>query len=349
MKTPHVTVCVPAYNASRTISRTIDSILAQDYPNFDVLVCDNSSSDDTKKIVKAYEEMGIKYVLNPVYATLGESNWNYVLSKAEGPLIALYHADDIYTPTMLRKQVEFLQANENVSSVFTMSQTIDDHDKPIRLGNFELPKEYKSKQIFSFQELFNAVLKYGTITMVPTMLTRKNVITKVGDFNWKKFHSAADIDLYLRMAKKWPIGIIDEQLHLYRLSAQQGTALINKSRTHLAHFFNVIDNYLSLNEVRKFVNKDSLKIYTMYRSADQVYCAINYVLVEKETEALKLLDDAISYKVFFTAINKPRQFIQIFFGVILKIGIKIGIGAKISQIGILAYTRYQNMRRKPIK
>jgi glycosyltransferase involved in cell wall biosynthesis len=73
LKTPHVTICVPAYNAARTIGKTIDSILVQDYPNYDVLVCDNLSSDDTAEIVKTYHEKGVNYCLNPAYETFGES------------------------------------------------------------------------------------------------------------------------------------------------------------------------------------------------------------------------------------------------------------------------------------
>ena len=93
---PHVTVCIPAYNAAKTISRTIDSILTQDYPNYDVLVSDNFSSDDTFRIVESYKERCVCCFLNPDQKTWNASeNFNHALSLASGPLIALYHADDL--------------------------------------------------------------------------------------------------------------------------------------------------------------------------------------------------------------------------------------------------------------
>jgi len=348
-KLPHVTICVPAYNAARTIQRTLDSILAQDYPNFDVLVCDNLSSDDTAQIVKKYADKGVRYFLNPVQEKWGESNWNHALTLAEGPLIALYHADDIYTPTMVGRQVEFLQKNHQASAVFTMSQTIDEQDRPIRMGNLKLPKEYRDKELFSFPDFFNAVLKYGTITVVPTMMTRKTVIEKVGNFNWQQFCSAADIDLFLRMAQIGPIGIINEPLHLYRISSQQGSAQINKYRTHLAHFFKAIDYYLNSTKVRKLVKREALNMYSMYRSADQVLCAINLVLEDRITEASNLLGEVISWGAFLVAYHKPLQLVKLTFGVVLMATLRLGMGKIIARSGNAAYRWYQAIMRNPIK
>jgi glycosyltransferase involved in cell wall biosynthesis len=349
MNWPKVTICVPVRNGALTIRRTLDSILAQDYPNFEIIVSDNCSDDDTASIVQEYAEQGVQYYFNPKLEEWGESNWNHILSLAKAPFIALYHADDLYTSTMVSRQIEFLQAHADVSAVFTMTRTIDEQDRPIRLGNFKLPEEYQGQDIFSFPDLFNTVLKYGTITIVPTMMTRKNVLDKVDNFNWQQFCSAADIDLYLRMAQICPVGIIDEPLHRYRISAQQGTIQINRARTHLGHFFQVIDHYLTLSEVHKLVDQEALKMYKMYRSADQVYCAINFVLQDKKIQALNLLDEAICCEIFLSAYHRPRQLIQIVFGAILKTSLRLGIGKIIAQIGDIAYNRYRVMRCKSIK
>ena len=115
---PKVTICVPVRNGSRTIRRTLDSLLNQDYPNYEIIVSDNCSDDDTAKIISQYASNRVKYYFNQVLEKWGggESNWNHILTLAEGPLIALYHADDIYTPTMVRRQVEFLEAHPQVSA-----------------------------------------------------------------------------------------------------------------------------------------------------------------------------------------------------------------------------------------
>jgi len=349
LETPHVTICVPVHNAARTINRTLNSILAQDYLNYDVLVCDNLSSDDTAKIVKTYEGKGVRYFLNPVREKWGESNWNHALSLAEGPLIALYHADDLYTPTMVRRQVEFLQKHHQASAVFTMSQRIDEQDRPIRMGNIKLPEEYQGQDIFPFPDLFNAVLKHTNILVVPTMMTKKSVFDKAGNFNWQKFCSAADIDLYLRMAQIGPIGIIDEPLHRYRISPQQGTNLINKSRTHLAHFFWVIDYWLFQPDMNQFVESSARSTYYMHRSSDQVFCAMNFALQGQTKEACTLLNEAITWNAFSLAYHNPRKFIQLTFGVILMLNLRLGIGKVIARSGDIAYRCYQAIMRNPIE
>ena len=148
---PQVTICVPVRNGESTICRTLDSILAQDYPNIEIIVSDNCSTDETAKNVQCYSGCGVNYYLNPQLEAYGESNWNHILSLAKGPLIALYHADDIYTPTMVRRQVEFLEAHSETSAVFTMSQTIDEQDRPIRMGCFRLPKKLRGQEFFIIQ------------------------------------------------------------------------------------------------------------------------------------------------------------------------------------------------------
>lgn len=346
---PHVTICVPAYNASRTISRTLESILSQDYPNYDVLVCDNLSSDDTARIVKTYERNGVRYFLNPVNEKWGENNWNHALSLAEGPLIALYHADDLYTSTMVRRQVEFLQKNHHASAVFTSSQRIDEQDRPIRLGNITLPHEYKGKDIFSFPDLFNAALKYGTITVVPTMMASKSVLNKVGNFNWQQFYTAADIDLYLRMAQVSHIGIIDEPLHRYRISPQQGTSVIDKSRTHLAHFFWVMDSWLAKPEVHQCTESSSQKIYEMYRAADHVVCAMNFLLQGNQNQAKLLLSKELKLSHVVTATQRPQKLKSLLSGIVFLWSIRLGLGT-LSGRCIYKLQRLNMQRKfKPLK
>ncbi len=139
---PRVAICVPVRNGARTIQRTLDSLLNQDYPNYEIIVSDNYSNDDTANIVSQYASNGVKYFFNPVLEKWGaESNWNHILTLAEGPFIALYHADDIYTPTMVQRQVDFFLKYPEASAVFAMTQTIDEYDRPIKRGNIKLPQE----------------------------------------------------------------------------------------------------------------------------------------------------------------------------------------------------------------
>jgi len=349
LKTPRVTICVPARNAAITISRTLDSILAQDYPNYEVFVCDNSSTDNTIEIVKGYQNRGVRYYINPDISGGAEANWNYALNLAEGPLVAIYHADDIYAPDMVRKQVEFMQVNSSASAVFTMSERINEKDQPIRVGNLKLPKEFKGQDLFSFPELFNAVLKYGTITIVPTMMARKSILDKVGNFDWQQFYSASDIDLYLRIAKIGPIGIIDEPLHKYRLSPTQGSNSINKTRTHLAHFFWVLDAWLSNNENNQVVKPINYKIYKLNRVVDQISSAKNLLIMGKHNQAGIMLIKELKLTHFFTAFQQPVNLTPLIGGIIMLVSIKLGLGTLSGKFMEKAKNLKSQWQLKPVK
>ena len=352
-ETPLVSVCLPAYNAEETLAKTLDSILAQDYKNLEIIVCDNHSTDQTAKIAKAYAKLGVRYLLSPDSVAKeplcpGESNWNYILGQATGPYLALYHADDLYAPDMVRKQVEFLQHNPTVSSVFTMTQMIDELDRPIRRGSTSLPDEYKDKSTFNFAELFNASLKYGNIIITPTLMTRKETLTSVGDFNYREFFTAADLALWLRMSQWRPIGIINEPLHKYRVSANKTSSLANKSRSNIAHYFLVMDYYLNKEKTKRLVQKGALNTYTTYKCSDQVFCAVNLIMKGKMSEAKKVLDKALKWDALHPLSSKPRHFLQIIYGWLLKATFLLGLENTMGRLGHLVYTDYRAKKTKPL-
>lgn len=343
-----VTICVPVRNGARTISRTLDSILAQDYPNFEIIVSDNCSDDETAEIVRGYAAHGVRYYLNPQLEIYAENNWNHILSLAAGPFIALYHADDIYTPTMVRRQVEFLETHPETSAVFTMMRTIDEQDRPIRMGSMRLPEELRGQDRFDFPEFFNAVLKYCTFVPVPTMLTRRAVLDKAGNFRWQMFATAADVDLYLRMARNCgPIGVIDEPLHHYRISNMQGTAQIAKNRTELPDFHRVIDAHLNDPEEKRTAQPQSLAFYELLRSSDLLTCAINLLVQGRMAEACARLRAALRRQNFATAISRPRMFIRLLVSLWLLVSAYLGLGTLAGMWARRVYAHRNAWWRKP--
>lgn len=323
---PHVTICVPAFNAARTLARTLDSLLAQDYGDLEVLVCDNLSTDGTAQIAGRYASRGIQYVLNPTPCRWGEENWNHALSLAQGPLIALYHADDIYKPTMVRRQVEFLVRHPEVCSVFTMTERIDLEDRPIRLGTTRLPAELRGRSVFGFEELLNSILRHGDFICTPTMMTRVETLRAVGSFSPEIFASAADLDLWLRMARWRPVGIIDDPLHRYRVHPHQGSQVMERDRTHPAHFFKVIDSYLKLPEVAGIVEPQALRVYELARATDLVHCAMN-ALASGETDlGRRYLSRAMAWRHMVTALERPRALGKMLVGLGLMIATRLGTG-----------------------
>lgn len=308
---PKVTVCVPVRNGARTIRRTLDSLLSQDYPNFEVIVSDNCSDDKTAEIIQEYADQGVKYFLNPKLGKWAESNWNYILSLAEGTFIALYHADDLYTSTMVSRQVEFLRNRTKASVVFTKTQTIDEFDRQIRNGLRRLPGELKGREEFDFPDLLNAVLKHHNFLTVPTMMARKEALDKAGSFDLR-FCTAADIDLWFRLSQLGTVGIIDEPLHRYRISENQGSAQLFKLRTYRAHFLQVMDHYLSIPEFRRLVSAEAFCFYKMHGITDDILRAMNMFYMGDEADARALIESAVlrpEFKKGLRTKNFARHFL----------------------------------------
>lgn len=106
-----VSVCVPAFNAARTIVETLESIRAQDYENFDIVVVDNASTDGTGDLVRAFDDDRIRLHTNTNVVPMAE-NWNRALGLATGDLVKLVCADDLITPRCLSEQVGSMQDPE---------------------------------------------------------------------------------------------------------------------------------------------------------------------------------------------------------------------------------------------
>ena len=114
-----VSIITPAYNSAKIIIQTIDSVLAQTYTNWEMIIVDDKSTDHTKKIISEYmqKDNRIKYILleensGPAVAR------NRAIEEAEGRYIAFLDADDLWMPVKLEKQIAFMQ-RENIALSYT--------------------------------------------------------------------------------------------------------------------------------------------------------------------------------------------------------------------------------------
>ena len=122
-----VTVAIPTYNSGeRFLSDAIDSVLAQSYEHFEILIADNCSPDNTADVVASYEDPRIRYVKHQ--ENLGANgNFNYCVEHARGEYLLLLSDDDLIDPDFLQTCVEAAQGRDNVGFVRTGARTIDKH------------------------------------------------------------------------------------------------------------------------------------------------------------------------------------------------------------------------------
>jgi glycosyltransferase involved in cell wall biosynthesis len=323
-KQPLVSICIPLYNSEKTIVSTIQSIINQTYQNLEIIIVDNASTDNTLHLVGKFNDSRITIYKNSM--NIGaEKNFDKCIELATGDYIAIYHSDDLYEPEIVQKQVQAFQHNPSIGAVFTMADHINENNQVV--GEFELPRELKNREIYYFSEIFTSILKNGNFLVCPSAIAKSEIYKELIPFNSEKFGSSADLDMWLRILERRPISILNKKLMSYRISSTQGKYVYNYLRTDEADFFKVIDYYLSDRTHTMNVPLGALNNYEFRRYTDNVIRAINYIEKGHSENAKKLLQHSLSLMVFNVAIKrieKPKLLIFLVFSVILLITIHLG-------------------------
>ena len=141
---PDVSIIMPAFNASETISDAITSVVSQDFPDWELLVVDDASEDDTRAIVESFraKESRIRLIENPVNRGRIESR-NLAIELAQGRYIAFLDSDDFWLPTKLSRQVALMESERAVLSYTAYRKFRDDDGASSRVVNVPLALSYE--------------------------------------------------------------------------------------------------------------------------------------------------------------------------------------------------------------
>ena len=221
-----ISIILPVYNAERFIEESIQSILNQTYDNFELIICNDASTDKSHSIIEAIKDERIIYVQNKSnIGYLKTINRLFALSKAE--LIAFQDADDISHKLRLAKQVDYLNKNDLISIVGTNFNLINLKGDIIRSRNMIDDPDRLSEEIL----IRNPFQK-------PSILFRRKVYDKIGGFRegfLKLKNISEDYDWLLRASLFFRFGNINSPEPLYNYRSIP-TAM-TKDFTELSQFF----------------------------------------------------------------------------------------------------------------
>ena len=211
-----VSVMVLTYNRSNLLKETIESILNQTFKDFEIIIVDNYSIDNTEEVVKSYNDNRIKYFKNKNYGLIA-INKNFAIKQSSGEYIASCDDDDLWFPKKLEKQLTEFEKDESIGLVCS--------------NGFYLYKNDKKRKIFNSRDTyfsFKKLLKINKIICC-SVLIKKNVFDDIGIFDEDnpKIFTAEDYEMWLRIAKKYKIKYIGEPLIKYRVHDN------NLSKKHL--------------------------------------------------------------------------------------------------------------------
>ena len=205
---PLISVVIPAYNAGQFLDETLESVLSQTYENWECIIVNDGSTDNTESVAKKWCEKDSRFRLtNKENGGLSSArNWGIKESKAE--YIAFLDADDILTSDNLEVRINVL-IEQNVDLVATKLQHFTDKLPKVSKNNARQDVLYYAKEGLTQLMAFNKVTP-------STVLCKKSVMDEVGGFTWHK--KAEDLHCWLKVLfAGYKIYRIDETLLLYRL------------------------------------------------------------------------------------------------------------------------------------
>ena len=190
-----ISIIIPVYNRIKLLPRSIDSILNQTYKNFELIIIDDCSNDDIKKIIKNYKDNRIKYIRNKKNMGVSYSR-NIGIKKSMYDLIAFLDSDDKWLPDKLNQQLQYFEKNPDINIVHT-------EEIWIRNGVRVNQKKHHKK---NGGDIFIPSLELCLMSPSSIMI-KKHIFNKYGYFD-ESMPVCEDYDMWLRVSAFEKVGFI---------------------------------------------------------------------------------------------------------------------------------------------
>ncbi len=192
-KNPLVSIIIPTYNHAKYLDRALKSVIDQTYKNWEIIVVDNFSSDNTEEVILKYKDGNIKYVKVKNNGVIAKSR-NIGISYATGDWIAFLDSDDWWEKNKLEECINCLSKNINIDLIYHDLKLINKKNKTLfkkRIKSFGLAKPV----------IKNLMLK-GNIICNSSVIVRKKIINEIGGINESEdIIAAEDFNTWLRVAE----------------------------------------------------------------------------------------------------------------------------------------------------
>lgn len=209
MKNPKITVFMAAYNAAPFIAESISSILNQTFNDFELLIVNDGSTDDTSSIVEKFNDNRIRLIHNDGNKGLPITR-NRLLVLARGEYIAILDSDDIAYPDRLQTQLEFLDEHSEIALCGGHANIIDEN------GIVQ-----NRKLIVPTGESVNMALLFHNPFVNSSTMFKANIFRELNGY--KDFALSEDFDLFVRISEKYPVTNLDKFLVKYRIHGKNIT------------------------------------------------------------------------------------------------------------------------------
>ena len=240
---PKISVCIACYNHEDYIGAAIESVLNQTFQDFELVICNNGSTDNSLKIIESYKDERIK--VESVYPNK-QSTWagNNCIERSKGEYVALLCSDDLWERNKLKKQAEYLDNNPSCAAVFTRCQPIDAKGEIIKNKNNPYYKQFNiMENRLSTGWLRDIWNRADHSFCCSSAMIRKTCLDEAGNFDIR-LKNIQDMNLWANILTNHEVYIIDEKLTCMRYFPS-GT---NLSAFSFKTLFNILNESIILYE-----------------------------------------------------------------------------------------------------
>jgi len=287
---PTVSVIIPTYNRANLITDTINSVLSQTYKNYEIIIIDDGSTDNTKEVLSPYMNK-IAYIYQDNQGASAARNTG--IRYAKGEYIAFLDSDDLWLPFKLEKQVKILKKHKDVYLVYSNISYCDVTGTFIKIA-------HNPRMICSGYIPEKVLLWKVQCGHPPTWLIRKSCFKEIGYFD-TSFKMSEDREMSIKLAMKYEIYGIKEPLTIVRQHSPSQRLGRSPAEEREHYYFKFLDLLFSKYHDSSFIIKNKKKLIGGYYA----YAGRAY---------LRDMNIPLAKKRFWTSIsNDPSQVTVYFF------------------------------------
>lgn len=235
-----VTVVTPTYNRAERIPRAIESVQAQTYEEWEHIIVDDASTDNTRSVVNSYGDNRIQYIRHDNNQRQAAAR-NTAIEAANGKYVAFLDSDDEWCPEKLEKQVNWItDRNEEWVGVYTDGTTLRNSRVKDFLASL-FPYEIRQE---GDEDLIRGILTMqGNISAGSSLLARTKAVRAINGFD-ESLPRHEDLDFTLKLLEQGKLGYIDEELFVVHESSDPSADVMAESkRQYLANHADAIDRF----------------------------------------------------------------------------------------------------------
>ena len=341
MSFPKVSIIMSVYNGEKFIEETIESIFKQDYKNFELIIIDDASTDNTAEIVNSFKDDRIIFVKNKINMRLAH-NLNTAIKLSSGKYIARIDADDIFLKKRLVEQVKYMESNPDILVLGGYAKQFGNENKLLKY-----PLSY---------ELIKTSLLFENSLCHPAIIFRNDPV-KI-HYN-PEFVASQDYELWSRIIWDNKIENIPKKVIKYRIHENQTKHLLKKEQGSGARYARIamlkkVLNNLSKEQEDLFISACNIHSGKTKNELEEISNLFKYIIKENRNKKIynqELLDkviDKVYLKNYYASLKNDYIPIKVLFNNINSITLLNNplLSIKILLLVILQYIKKRGIRNE---